>query len=165
MAVAQNYIPVDNGSTVAFTIKNFGFSVDGSFKNLQGNIVFDANHLSTSSLNVTVSSATIDTKNKARDNHLKKEEYFDVTKYPTITFVSEKIEKEAPENTYKVTGKFTIKNKTKQVVFNFLAVPSSNGFQFSGKIDLKRRDYGIGGGSMILSDNLVLALNVLAQRK
>ena len=81
MAVAQNYIPVDNGSTVAFTIKNFGFSVDGSFKNLQGNIVFDANHLSTSSLNVTVSSATIDTKNKARDNHLKKEEYFDVTKY------------------------------------------------------------------------------------
>jgi polyisoprenoid-binding protein YceI len=165
IAVAQNYTVTDNGSNVTFTIKNLGFGVNGSFKNLQGNIVFNANHLSTSMFNVTVSAATINTKNNARDNHLKKDEYFDVVKYPTIAFASEKIEKEAAANTYKVTGKFSIKNKSKQVVFNFTAIPNSNGFQFVGKVDLNRRDFGVGSRSMILSDNLVLTLNVMAQKK
>ena len=165
MAVAQNYTVIDNGSTITFTIKNLGFAVDGSFKNLQGNILFDANHLSTSSFKVTVSSATVNTKNNARDKHLKKEEYFDAGKYPIIAFVSDKIEKEATANTYKVTGKFTIKNKSKQVTFNFTTSPNTNGLNFVGKVGLNRRDFGVGGGSMILSDNLVLSLNVEAQAK
>ena len=161
MAVAQNYTVIDNGSTVTFIIKNLGFAVDGSFKNLQGNIVFDANHLSTSSFKVTVSSATVNTKNNARDKHLKKEEYFDAEKYPIIAFVSDKIEKEATANTYKVTGK----NISKQVTFNFTTSPNTNGLNFVGKVGLNRRDFGVGGGSMILSDNLVLSLNVEAQAK
>ncbi len=165
MAVAQNYAVIDNGSSITFTIRNLGFTVDGSFKNLQGHIVFDANHLSTSSFKVTVSSATIDTKNNARDHHLKKEAYFDVEKYPTIAFVSDKIEKETATNNYKVTGKFTIKNKSKEVAFNFTTTPTANGLQFMGKVDLNRRDFGVGGSSMILSDNLVLSLNVIAQAK
>lgn len=165
VGVAQNYTVINNGSSITFTIRNLGFAVTGSFKNLQGNIVFDANRLSASSFNVTLSAATIDTKNNARDKHLKKEEYFDVVKYPTIAFVSDKIEKETATNTYKVTGKFTIKNKSKQVTFNFITTPTTNRLQFMGKVDLNRRDFGVGGSSMILSDNLILTLNVMAQEK
>jgi polyisoprenoid-binding protein YceI len=165
IARAQNYTATDVGSSVTFTIKNLGFAVNGSFKNLQGNIVFDANHLSKSFFNVTVSAASVDTKNGARDKHLKKEAYFDVVKYPTIAFVSDKIEKEAAANTYKVTGKFTIKNKSKTVAFTFIAIPNSNGIQFMGKVDLNRRDFDIGGSSLVLSDNLVLTLDVMAQKK
>lgn len=164
IAVAQNYTPVDNGSSVTFAIKNFGFTVDGTFKNLQGNIVFDANQLGVSSFNITVSSATVDTKNKTRDNHLKKEEYFDVAKYPTIVFVSEKIEKVTVANTYKVTGKFTIKNKSKQVEFNFTAIPNSTGMQFMGNININRRDFAIGGSSLVLADNLIVSLTVFAKK-
>jgi polyisoprenoid-binding protein YceI len=165
VADAQNYTATDVGSNITFTIKNLGFAVNGSFKNLQGNIVFDANRLNASSFNVTIGAASIDTKNGARDKHLKKESYFDVVKYPTIAFVSDKIEKEAAANTYKVTGKFTIKNKSKTVAFNFTAIPNSNGMQFMGKVDLNRRDFEVGGSSLVLSDNLVVTLHVMAQKK
>lgn len=165
IARAQNYTATDIGSSVTFTIKNLGFSVNGSFKNLQGIITFDANHLNTSLFNVAVSAASVDTKNGARDKHLKKEAYFDVVKYPTIAFVSDKIEKEAAANTYKVTGKFTIKNKSKIVAFTFTAIPNSNGIQFMGKVDLNRREFEVGGSSLVLSDNLVVTLNVMAQKK
>ncbi|MBC7651234.1 MAG: YceI family protein [Deinococcales bacterium] len=165
VAAAQNYTATDGGSNITFTIKNLGFAVDGSFKNLHGNIVFDANRLNTSFFNVTVSAASIDTKNSTRDKHLKKETYFDVVKYPTIAFVSDKIEKESAANTYKVTGKFTIKNKSKIVAFNFTGIPNSTGIQFKGKVNLNRRDFDIGGSSLVLSDNLVLTLEVMAQKK
>ena len=79
---AQSYIPSDKGSSVTFIIKNFGFSVNGSFKNLQGNIKFDPNSPETAVFMVTVDAATINTDNDSRDSHLKKEEYFDTAKYP-----------------------------------------------------------------------------------
>ena len=165
ITIAQNYSVIDEGSSVTFSIKNLGFTVNGSFKNLQGNIVFDANHLSTSTFNVTVSAASVDTKNNARDKHLKKEDYFDVDKYSTIAFISDKIEKETTGNTYKITGRFIIKNQSKQVTFNFSATPNTNSLTFLGKVNLNRRDFKVGGSSLILSDNLSLSLNVLARKK
>lgn len=165
ITIAQNYSVVDEGSSVTFSIKNLGFVVNGSFKNLQGNIVFDANHLSTSTFNITVNAASVDTKNNARDKHLKKEEYFDVDKYPTIAFIADKIEKETIANTFKVRGRFIIKNQSKQVAFSFTATPNANGLTFLGKVNLNRRDFKVGGSSLILSDNLILSLNVLARKK
>jgi polyisoprenoid-binding protein YceI len=161
-ASAQTYTPSNNESSVKFTIKNFGFGVDGSFKNLKGTVIFDPANLAGASFKVTVDAATINTGNNSRDGHLKKEEYFDVAKYPTISFASNKIEKTAQG--YLVTGAFTIKNKTKIVMIPFTAVPQGVGYLFNGKVQLNRRDFGVGGSSMVLSDNLNLMLTVKAQK-
>jgi len=85
---AQEYKPTDQGSTVAFEIKNFGFNTKGSFSGLEGKINFDPKDVARSSFDVSVSAASVNTDNNMRDGHLKKEGYFDVENYPRIHFVS-----------------------------------------------------------------------------
>lgn len=164
IVIAQVYIPTDNGSSIMFIIKNLGFNVDGSFKNLQGNINFDPGNLKSSVFKVTVDAATVNTGNKSRDSHLKKEEYFNVTEYPTISFLSDKIEKDAGPGMYMVNGKFTVKGKSKIISIPFTAAPQNDGYLFTGKITLNRRDFDVGGNSLVLSDNLTLKINVFAQK-
>ena len=159
---AQTFTPVENSSFVNFGIKNFGLTVNGSFKNIKGTISFNPANLKASAFNITVDAATVNTDNSSRDSHLKKEEYFDVTRYPKISFSSDKIDK-TTTGTYIVTGRFIIKGITKTVAIPFTATPQNNGYLFSGKIQLNRRDYKVGSSSMILSDNLLLSLNVFAK--
>jgi len=161
---AQIYIPADNGSSVTFSIKNFGFNVSGSFRNLQGNIKFDPNNPEAAVFTVTVDAATINTDNGSRDGHLRKEEYFDAAKYPKISFLSEKVEKTAKAGSFIVKGKFTIKGISKPVSILFSASAQNGGYLFNGKVVLNRRDFKVGGNSMVLSDNLTLTLNVFAPK-
>ena len=164
LLVAQSFITSDKGSSVTFVIKNFGFSVDGSFKNLQGNIKFDPNNPEAAVFIVTVDAATINTNNGSRDSHLRKEEYFEAAKYPKISFSSEKVEKTANAGSYIVKGKFTIKGISKPISIPFSASAQNGGYLFNGKVVLKRRDFKVGGNSMVLSDNLTLTLNVFAPK-
>ncbi|MEO5996198.1 MAG: YceI family protein, partial [Chitinophagaceae bacterium] len=103
---AQIYTPKDNGSSVQFIIRNLGFNVEGTFTHLQGSIHFDTENLSAAGFTVTVDAATVKTGNNSRDSHLKKEEYFNVAKYPLILFSSEKIEKSTTAGSYVATGNF-----------------------------------------------------------
>src|ERR1700722_3049754 len=89
-AIAQ-YKPVDNGSSVQFTIKNFGINTGGSFSGLQGNIQFDINHITNASFNVSIDANSINTGTQMRDDHLREDDYFDVKNYPRISFVSTKV--------------------------------------------------------------------------
>jgi len=164
MSPAQTYMPSDKGSSVTFIIKNFGFSVNGSFKNLQGNIKFDPNNPAAAVFMVTVDAATINTDNGSRDGHLRKEEYFDVAKYPKISFLSEKVEKTDKADLFIVKGKFIIKGISKPVSIPFSASARNGGYLFNGKVVLNRRDFKVGGNSMVLSDNLTLTLNVFAPK-
>ena len=162
VATSQTYFPVDSSSQVKFVIKNFGIGVDGSFHHLKGTVIFNPDNLKASSFNVTVDASTVNTGNGSRDGHLKKESYFDVAKYPKISFVSSIIEK--TNSGYLVTGSFTIKGKSKVVAIPFSAVAKTNGYVFNGQIQINRRDFGVGGSSFILSDNLVLTLNIFATK-
>ncbi|MCY7421331.1 MAG: YceI family protein [Chitinophagaceae bacterium] len=162
LLLAQSYIPSDNGSTVTFVIKNLGFSVDGSFKNLQGSIKFDPNTPEAAIFMVTVDAATINTDNGSRDKHLRKEEYFDVAKYPKISFSSDKLDKTATAGLYIAKGKFTVKGISKSVAMSFTAKAQNGGYLFNGKVVLNRRDFKVGGNSLVLSDYLTLTLNVFA---
>ncbi len=164
LSIAQSYTPSDKGSSVTFAIKNFGFSVSGSFKNLQGNINFDPNNLEATIFKVTVDAATINTDNGSRDSHLRKEEYFDVAKYPKISFSSDKVEKTTTAGLYLVKGKFTVKGTSKTFSIPFSATAQNGGYLFNGKVVLNRRDFKVGGNSMVLSDNLTLTLNVFAPK-
>lgn len=159
---AQTYTPTDAGSKVHFVIRNFGIKTGGDFTGLKGSIIFNPNALSSSRISVTVESKTVDTDNNMRDNHLRKSEYFDVEKYPVISFVSTRITQSTRAGRFYVFGNLTIKGITKPVEFGFSATPQNNGYLFEGEFDINRRDFDVGGSSISLSDELTVSLKVLA---
>jgi len=161
--VNGQYKPVDNGSSVQFTIKNLGINVRGGFSGLEGNIVFDPLHIADAVFDVSIDANSINTGNDMRDNHLRNDTYFDVAKYPRIRFVSAKVEPSNKKGVWLTSGKLTIKGHTKDISFPFTATASSGGgYVFSGKFNINRKDFDVGGSS-IISDNLEVTLNVLAK--
>lgn len=164
ISYAQSYQPVEDKSSVKFTIKNFGVNTGGSFKGPQGSIIFDPADISKSVFDVSVNAETIDTDNDSRDKHLKDEDYFSVKEYPNISFKSDEIQGNARKG-YTVKGKLTLKGITKDVSFPFTAVQQGSDWLFTGELKLNRRDFKVGGSSAVLSDNLVVNLSVLAAKK
>jgi len=154
--------PTDEGSKVHFVIKNLGFKTGGDFTGLKGVIKFDLASVQTWAFDVTVESSSINTDNDTRDGHLKKAEYFDVKKYPTIRMVSSKIETTG-KGVYQFTGNVTIKGVTKAIQFPFTVNKSNGGYVFAGSFDLNRRDFGVGGSSVSMADNLKVSLSVFAK--
>ncbi len=162
-STVKELTPSDTGSSIKFVIKNFGTNVDGSFKGLQGKINFDAANPGASSINISADANSINTGIKMRDTHLRKEEYFDVAKYPRISFTSSKITAGSAPGSFQATGKFTIKNITKDISFPFTAESSNGGILFKSSFKINRRDYGIGGNSAVMSDFVTINLSILAK--
>ena len=160
---AQSYTPKDAGSKVHFSIKNFGVATGGDFTGLSGSIKFDPNNLTTADFNVSVESKTVDTDMEARDKDLRKSNYFDVEKYPTLTFKSTKVTKTNKADYLYMFGNITIKGVTKEVKFPFKATAKDGGYLFEGSFKLNRRDFGVGGNSISLSDELTVTLSVFAK--
>lgn len=163
--MAQSVLtPVDDGSSVHFVIKNFGIKTGGDFKGLKGTIKFAPENLAACSFDVTVDANTIDTDNDSRDDHLRQEEFFNVATYKTIQFKSTKITNSTVAGRFYVFGELTIKGVTKPVEFGFSATPKDGGYLFEGSFGLNRRDFGVGGSSISMSDKLTVTLSVLAKR-
>ncbi|MBS1598839.1 MAG: YceI family protein [Bacteroidetes bacterium] len=156
------YQVADNGSSVQFKIKNLGFGVSGSFGGLQGKILFDPGKLEDAVFDVSIDANSVNTGIDMRDDHLRKESYFDVTKYPRIRIVSTKITNTG-KNNFLFSGKLTIKNQTKDISFPFTVEQVSAGYLFKGSFKVKRKDFGVGGNSTI-SDELEVSLNVNAKQ-
>ena len=156
--------PVDEGSTVRFSIKNFGSNVTGSFKGLAGKIQFDADNPNASTFDVTVEVKTINTGNNLRDSDLKKEKYFNMDKFPEIRVVSTSIKKEGGKDAYLFTGTITIKGVNKEIKFPFTASTQKDGYLFKGDFPLNRRDFKVGGSSISLSDDLKVSLAVFGKK-
>lgn len=164
IAKAQHYIPVDETSSIVFTIKNFGINTTGVFKGLKGTIAFESGNVSSSLFHVNVDAETISTGIKARDNHLKKEEYFDAAKFPAISFVSSKLISKGDKKNYIIAGKLMIKGIVREISFPFIAEEQANGFLFTGNFSLNRRDFNVGRSSLVLSDKLNVSLKVFAKK-
>jgi polyisoprenoid-binding protein YceI len=157
--------PADDGSSVRFAIKNFGGNVTGSFKGLKGKIVFDGVKTELSTFDVTIDVKTINTGIKLRDTDLKKEKYFNVEKFPLIRMVSTGIMKdEGNRDGYVFKGVVIIKGVKKEISFPFTATQENDGYLFKGSFPLNRRDFGVGGSSISLSDNLTVTLSVLVKK-
>jgi polyisoprenoid-binding protein YceI len=157
---AQQYKPVDDKSEVKFTIKNFGINTPGSLNGLKGSIKFNPSDLVSSSFNVSVDVNTVNTGVDARDSHIKKEEYFNAEKFPVISFSSIKIIKE--QDSYSVTGNLTIKGVTRSISFPFTVQNRDNGLIFSGSFTIDRKDFGVGGSSAVLGNNVDVSLKVFS---
>jgi polyisoprenoid-binding protein YceI len=163
-AFGQNYTPTDAGSKVRFVIKNFGINTGGTFEGLAGSVVFNPANLAGASFNVSVDAKTVDTDMEARDNHLRKEEYFDVEKYPKLSFRSTKITTTNKEGYLFMFGVITIKNISKEISFPFKQTSKDGGILFEGEFKLNRLDFGVGGKSFSMSDELNVELSIFAKK-
>ncbi|MFA6087932.1 YceI family protein [Mucilaginibacter sp.] len=163
---AQTNWKVDKAhSRVTFTITHLAVSdVDGSFKDFDATIVADKADFSDAKVNFSANTASVNTDNEKRDGHLKSADFFDVEKYPTLTFVSTGI-KTTGAGKYQLTGNLTLHGVTKPVVFDLwhrgtITNPVSKaGFKVTGTI--KRSDFAFGSkfSSPVLSDEVTLTAN------
>ncbi|MED3661220.1 YceI family protein [Ureibacillus sp. FSL K6-8385] len=105
-------------SEIGFEVRHMMVSkVRGRFNSYEAEIeADDLTNPTNASISFTFDVASIDTKLEDRDNHLKSADFFDVEKYPTITFKSTNIQKK-DDNVFEVTGDLTIKDVTKPVTF------------------------------------------------
>ena len=105
-------------SHVEFAVKHMMFTtVRGSFERLSGTIRLDEANVANSSVEVEIEAASISTRDEKRDAHLRSADFFDVERYPTITFRSTRVEP-VGENRLKVTGDLTMHGVTREVVLD-----------------------------------------------
>jgi polyisoprenoid-binding protein YceI len=165
-------------STVEFSVRHMMVTtVKGQFQKVKGTVELDEKDPTKSTVEVSIETASIDTREAKRDAHLKSAAFFDAAKFPAITFKSTKVEK-AGKGRFKVTGDLTMHGITKAVV---LAVegPSASikdpfgrtvkGVMATGKLD--RKDWGmtwnqaLDSGGFVVSDEVKLDINAeLAER-
>jgi polyisoprenoid-binding protein YceI len=163
--MAQKFTAEEKGSKIEFAIKNLGISVAGNFTGLTGNAIFDINKLENSELNFSVNSNSVNTQNVARDKHLRKEEYFDVDKFPKISFRSSKISATKRLNRYEVEGMITIKGISKPIKFELLASEKNNNLELKCTFEINRRNYKVGGNSLVLSDNVKMNIFIICNKE
>ena len=111
---------IDSAHTSAqFAIRHFMIStVRGDFRKVTGTVNLDEKDVTKSTVEATIDVASINTGNEKRDGHLRSPDFFDVAKYPTMTFKSKKIQN-AGEGKFKITGDLTLRGTTKEVVLDF----------------------------------------------
>jgi len=164
-----------NHSLIGFRIRHFVTKVEGRFRDYSGTIVLDRQNPSASKVDLTIQAASIDTSNENRDKDLRSPNFFDVEKYPTITFKSTKVEPKG-KDTYLVTGDFTMHGVTKPLA----ATVHHGGFVKAGKMEkagfeaafpLDRKEYGItwnravDQGGFMLGDEVEINIQVEANKQ
>ena len=148
---AQNEIPTDPEIKVDFKIKNLGINVKGNFSEINITSAINEDSLDKNYINTIIKVNSIKTGNTKRDEHLLKEDFFDVDKYEEIRFRSANLEK-VTDNNYRLTGNLTIKNTTKLISIPLEINESKNGLIIRSNFEINRRDFDVGGSSWILSD-------------
>jgi polyisoprenoid-binding protein YceI len=151
-------------SNVTFKIKNAGFTVDGKFGSVTGSIQFDATKTSGNKIEASIDANTIDTDNSTRNGHLKKEEYFFVEKFPKISMSATTITKEA-NGQFKGLFTLSIKGISKVVPVLFTVIEQQGKTKFAGSFPINRLDYTVGSSSFILSDDVVISIDVTCVKK
>lgn len=146
-------------SAITFQIKNMGINTSGDFESLEANIQFDKDHLSTSSIEALVATKALNSENDMRDEHLKKEDYFDVEHYPKIIMKSVSFKKKNGNN-YLGVFDLTIKGKTKRVELPFMYIVNGSAAVYKGSFKINRLDFNVGNHSMILSNEATISLNI-----
>ncbi|HET6244113.1 MAG: YceI family protein [Bacteroidetes bacterium] len=150
----------DDSSYIKFKIKNAGITVEGLFESFVADIHYDKNNPGKSKFNGIIKVSSINTGIKMRDNDLQKEEYFDAVKYPVIKFISTDVEG-VSSSKLRVSGNLTIKNTTKKIVLEVVIAESGGKTIYSSSLKLNRRDYGVGGKSWMLADEVDIDLKII----
>lgn len=161
-------------SFIGFKVKHTGLiDVPGFFRDFAGDVNFDSRDVSKSSVSFKAMATSIDTGVAGRDTHLRSADFFEVEKFPELTFKSTKVEKTGKGWT--VTGDFTMKGVTKSVSIPFeiagwLPATERSGPRMGivGETTINRRDYGVNfgrtmpGGIAQIGDEVKVVLQIEA---
>lgn len=170
-AQAADRFTIDPTHTnVAFLVNHLGYSnMIGRFKEIEGEFTFDEKDIAANKVKVTVKTASIDTNHEARDKHLRSPDFFNTAEFPTMTFVSTKVEKTG-ERSGKITGDVTLLGVTKSVTFDITfnkmaphPLPRYNAILtsgFSARGSIKRSDFGMKYGIPGVGDEITLFIEV-----
>lgn len=163
-------------SKVGFSVTHMMISsVEGSFKEYDATIDFDTKKSAFNALSATIAAKSINTENEKRDAHLRDPDFFDVAKYPNITFVMDRYEPKS-KTEGKMYGKLTMLTTTKDVVLDaeikgLITDPWGNtrlGFELSGKVN--RKDFGLNwnkaldAGGVVVGDDVKLKAIIQAKK-
>lgn len=153
-------------SSVHFTVKHMVISeVEGQFTKFNGEIKTTKDDFSDAKINFTVDVNSVSTENEKRDNHLKGADFFDVAKFPTMSFVSTSVEKVSNGN-YNLKGNLTLHGVTKQITLKMsyggtIKDPWGNtraGLKVSGTIN--RTNFGLKYNSTMEAGGLLIGEDV-----
>lgn len=147
-------------SFINFKVKHNGLIyVPGFFRDFTGAVVYDAKDVSKSSVTFTAKTTSIDTGVGGRDTHLRTADFFEVEKFPELTFKSTKVEQKGKD--WIVTGDLTLKGVTKSISFpfsipGFVAANQRTGPRMGiiGETTINRRDYGVNYGGNIAGTSI-----------
>jgi polyisoprenoid-binding protein YceI len=163
-------------SRVGFAVKHLGIAtVRGTFDRFDGTLVV-GDDPTAASFTATIDAASVDTAEEQRDAHLRSADFFDVERFPTVTFASTRVTP-VDEETLKIVGDLTMHGITREVELEGVVQgvetdPWGNervGFEITGQ--LRRGDFGmtfnqaLGSGNMLVSDKVKLSLDVSAVRQ
>jgi len=156
-------------SFIGFRIKHNGLiEVPGFFRDFTGTVVYDAKDASKSSVNFTAKTTSVDTGVQGRDDHLRRADFFEVEKYPEMTFTSTKVEKSG--SGWSVTGNLTMRGVTKAITFpfnltGFLPANQRTGprMGITAETTINRRDFGVNyGTAAAIGDDVKVVLQIEA---
>lgn len=179
VVVAQNGssrpYPIDNGhSTVGFSVPILGglSQVTGKFTDFAITLNNDEKDITKSSVSVVIKATSINTGIEGRDRHLRTADFFDVEKFPEITFKSERIEKKGKQ--FIAYGPLTMHGVTKPIALPFNvtgtfknATNNKYSVGYSAKMVLNRRDYGINyarqDSPTFIGDNITVEIELVTR--
>ena len=162
LAAAETYVIDPAHTVVGFSVKHMMVTnTRGVFGDVKGTVVADPNDLANSGVEVTIGVASIDTRNADRDTHLRSADFFDVEKFPTMSFKSTKVEKRGEG--YVATGQLTIKGVSKEIALPFtVSGPITDpwgsvryGLEFE-KVKINRKDFGLTWNNVMETGGLVV---------
>jgi polyisoprenoid-binding protein YceI len=159
-------------SSVGFSVKHMMIAkVRGAFEKVTGTLNYDKANPQNASTEATIEAASVNTHEPQRDGHLKSPDFFDVEKFPTLTFKSKSVTSSGGE--LKVTGDLTIKGVTKQVTLDVetpseeLKDPFGNvKIGLSATTKIKRKDFGLTWnaaletGGVLVGDDVTITLDL-----
>jgi len=174
VATSRPY-PIDNNhSTVGFSVPILGglSQVKGKFTDFAITLNNDEKDITKSSVSVVIKATSVDTGIEGRDRHLRNADFFDVEKYPEITFKSERIEKKGKQ--FIAHGPLTMHGVTKQIALPFTITgtfknPSNNktSVGYSARTVLNRRDFGINysrqDNPTFVGDNITIEIELVTR--
>jgi polyisoprenoid-binding protein YceI len=171
---ADTYVFDKAHSTMGFQVRHLFSKVPGKFDDFQGKIQFDEANPENSTVEVKIKTASVDTGVAMRDKDLRSANFFDVEKFPEITFTSKSV-KRTGETTGEVTGDLTMHGVTKEVVLNVELLGKGAGMEgktvsgWEAKTNLKRSEFGLSWnkmieGTQVVGDDVEILLHVEADK-
>jgi len=157
-----------NHSAAQFSVRHLGVStVRGAFTKVSGTANYDPSDPSKTTLEATIDANSVDTRVDMRDNDLRSPNFFDVQKYPTITFKSKQV-KAVGTGKLQMTGDLTIHGVTKEVVLDVdgpsapMPDPMHMGKQrigASATTKVNRKDFGVNGAPSMVGDDITITID------